>query len=203
MLSHCHQHHVLLHHHSTTSGGKHASTRGAKKLGKKSGLGKTRKKSGKSISKGATVQPRKGPQAKRKKGSVKRRSGHVKQRMAGRKTRAIRKLLFAQASLIQAEQNCAQARQRRRRALLKLAWKLTRRILRPMLLGPQRLGMKYCPQPVTREKPPAMMWIPRFVLRSSRPIRAWKSEEETVAVQVGATCAGSSFLSRVLTPNHH
>lgn len=204
MLNAAHHHHIHHHvgsHHSTTSS-KHASSKAKSMGGTKTGP-KVKQKSGKSISKGATVQPRKGPQARRKKGSTKRRTGFVKQRTAGRKTKAIRKLLFAQTNLVQAEQSCAQARQRRRRALLKLAFMMARRVLRPLALAPARLALKNSIQPVVRERLLTMVWQPRFILSTARPIQAWKQEEQTVAVQVGATCAGSPFLSRVLAPNHH
>ncbi|MCE7868964.1 hypothetical protein DYH09_01165 [bacterium CPR1] len=121
--------------------------------------------------------------------------------MSGRKHKAIRKLLFAQTSLIQAEQSCAQARLRRRKALALLAWKLSRRITRPLLLAPARLALRSASQPLIRlsiQQPP---WHPLFVLRTARPVQAWKAEEEAVAAQVGATCAGRAFLSRVLAPD--
>ncbi len=196
MLSNVHHHHTP----STTSCTSKNRLKTAGACPKT--VAKAARKQAKGLSKGAQVQPRKGPQARRRKGCTKRRTGHTKPRMSGRKHKAIRKLLFAQTSLIQAEQGCAQARLRRRKALALLAWKLSRRIMRPLLLAPARLALRSTSQPLIRlstQQPPA--WYPAFILRTARPVQAWKVEEEAVAAQVGATCAGSPFLSRVLAPN--
>ncbi|MEW6281322.1 MAG: hypothetical protein AB1758_22115 [Candidatus Eremiobacterota bacterium] len=166
--------------------------------------GKLRGGKGK-VGRSARVSPRKGPQARKRKGNAKRRQGHTKPRMSGRKHKAIRKRLFQQALLIQAEQACSQARMRRRRAWLVLAWRLTKRILRPMLTGLGRWGLRQAPHPVPAPQcawmamapPPAFPMLPPPVREATS--MAWGFEEEALGLEVGATVAGGC-LPAGLTP---
>lgn len=144
------------------------------------------------IGRPSKVSSRKAVRERKRKGNTKRRQGHVRPRMAGRKHKAIRKKLFQQAALIQAEQACAQKRTRRRKIWAALAWRLTKRITRPVLLIAGRWALRQAPQPVVAQASPWLAMAPPPVFRAipAPSTDGWGWEEEAVGLEVGAMLSG-------------